>query len=112
MQTSAGSQPSLAPDYDFQGACFDLEQPTDRHIVGFILSQALYGEATGVYCGKSLYAAHSLEAARFYLKQARQELGHLQLFAEIFRSLSFSHSLHIGSFAYWRPTTTTIHSKY
>ncbi len=74
-------------DYDFQGACFDLEQPKDRQIIGFILSQALYGEATGVYCGKSLYAAHSLEAARFYVKQARQELGHLQIFAEIFRSL-------------------------
>lgn len=87
MQAAVSSLSDLTPDYDFQGACFDLEQPIDRHIVGFILSQALYGEATGVYCGKSLYAAHSLEAARFYLKQARQELGHLQLFAEIFRSL-------------------------
>ncbi|MCB9707342.1 MAG: ferritin-like domain-containing protein [Myxococcales bacterium] len=73
--------------YNFEGACFDLEQPSDRQIVGFILSQALYGEATGVYCGKSLYSAHSLEAARFYLKQARQELGHLEIFAEIFRTL-------------------------
>ena len=43
--------------------------------------------ATGVYCGKSLYAAVSLEAARFYLKQARQELNHLELFADIFRIL-------------------------
>jgi hypothetical protein len=51
------------------------------------LSQALYGEATGVYCGKSLYAARSMEAARFYLRQARQELNHLELFADIFRIL-------------------------
>jgi hypothetical protein len=34
-----------------------------------------------------LYAARSLEAARFYVRQARQELGHLQLFAEILRVL-------------------------
>lgn len=75
------------PDYDFGGACFDLEKEEDREIVRFILSQALFGEATGVYCGKSLYAAGSLEAARFYVRQAKQELAHLQLFAEIFRTL-------------------------
>ena len=51
------------PDYDFGGACFDLEKAEDREIVRFILSQALFGEATGVYCGKSLYSAGSLEAA-------------------------------------------------
>lgn len=75
------------PDYDFGGACFDLDKDEDREIVRFILSQALFGEATGVYCGKSLYAAGSLEAARFYLRQAKQELAHLALFAEIFRTL-------------------------
>jgi hypothetical protein len=75
------------PDYDFGGACFDLQKPEDREIVRFILSQALFGEATGVYCGKSLYAAGSLEAARFYVRQAKQELAHLQLFADIFRAL-------------------------
>ena len=75
------------PDYDFGGACFDLDKPEDREIVRFILSQALFGEATGVYCGKSLYAAGSLEAARFYVRQAKQELSHLALFADIFRAL-------------------------
>jgi hypothetical protein len=75
------------PDYDFGGACFDLAKEADREIVRFILSQALFGEATGVYCGKSLYAAGSLEAARFYVRQAKQELAHLQLFADIFRAL-------------------------
>jgi hypothetical protein len=75
------------PEYDFQGACFDLTKEEDREIVRFILSQALFGEATGVYCGKSLYAAGSLEAARFYVRQAKQELAHLTLFADIFRAL-------------------------
>lgn len=73
--------------YDFGDARFDLDDPADREILRFILSQALYGEATGVYCGKSLYSAGSLEAARFYLRQAKQELAHLQLFADIFRAL-------------------------
>lgn len=73
--------------YDFEGATFDLENPRDRDIVRFVLSQALFGEATGVYCGRSLYAARSLEAADFYVRQARQELAHLRLFADIFRAL-------------------------
>jgi hypothetical protein len=73
--------------YDFGGAKFDLNREEDREILRFILSQALYGEATGVYCGKSLYAAGSLEAAQFYVRQAKQELAHLQLFADIFREL-------------------------
>ncbi len=72
--------------FDF-GAQLNLQDPKDRELLCFVLSQALYGEATGVYCGKSLYAAQSLEAARFYLRQARQELNHLELFADIFRSL-------------------------
>ncbi len=78
---------ALAPGYDFKGDTFDLNDAGDRDIVCFMLSQALYGEATGVYCGKSLYAAVSLEAARFYLRQARQELNHLELFADVFRIL-------------------------
>lgn len=73
--------------YDFDGATFDLESPRDREIVRFVLSQALFGEATGVYCGRSLYSARSLEAADFYVRQARQELAHLRLFADIFRAL-------------------------
>lgn len=77
-------------DFDFGGDAFDLNSAEDREILQFVLSQALFGEATGVYCGKSLYAATSLEAARFYLRQARQELNHLELFAEIFRSLEIA----------------------
>ncbi len=73
--------------YDFGDARFNLEDPEDLSVIRFLLSQALYGEATGVYCGRSLYTAGTLEAARFYVRQARQELNHLELFAEIFRSL-------------------------
>ena len=73
--------------FDFGGARFDFGAEQDREILRFVLSQALFGEATGVYCGRSLYSAETLEAAQFYVKQARQELNHLLLFADIFRSL-------------------------
>jgi hypothetical protein len=81
---------SRGAPYDFQGATFDLGSERDREIVRFVLSQALFGEATGVYCGRSLYAARSLEAAEFYVRQARQELAHLRLFADIFRALDMT----------------------
>jgi hypothetical protein len=77
-------------EFDFDGALFDLSSESDRSVLRFVLSQALYGEATGVYCGRSLYAAESLEAANFYVKQARQELNHLTLFADIFRELGLT----------------------
>jgi hypothetical protein len=93
--------------YDFQGATFDLDDPQDREIVRFVLSQALYGEATGVYCGKSLYAAGSLEAARFYVRQARQELNHLELFADIFRTLGMTPAP-----AHWVVRLLSAHNNY
>jgi len=76
--------------FNFEGARFDFDAAQDRAILRFVLSQALFGEATGVYCGRSLYTAETLEAAHFYVKQARQELSHLQLFAEIFRTLGLT----------------------
>jgi hypothetical protein len=87
LETQAGESDA---GYDFKGATFDLNDTGDRQVLCFILSQALFGEATGVYCGRSLYSARSLEAARFYTRQARQELGHLQLFADIFRELELT----------------------
>ncbi|MES2642605.1 MAG: ferritin-like domain-containing protein [Myxococcota bacterium] len=96
-----------APPYEFGGATFDLADPTDRELVRFILSQVLYGEATGVYCGKSLYAAGSLEAARFYLRQARQELNHLELFAEVFRKLDME-----PQDAHWVVKLLSAHNNY
>jgi hypothetical protein len=95
------------PRYDFEGLCFDLEKPKDREIICFMLSQALYGEATGVYCGKSLYTARSLEAARFYIKQARQEINHLELFAEIFRVLEMQ-----PTEAHWTIRLLSSHNNY
>jgi hypothetical protein len=76
--------------FDFGAARFDFSAPTDRDILRFVLSQALFGEATGVYCGRSLYTAETLEAAQFYARQARQELNHLLLFADIFRALELT----------------------
>ena len=76
--------------FDFGDARFDLSNTKDRSILRFLLSQALFGEATGVYCGRSIYAAQTLEAAHFYVRQARQELNHLELFADIFRKLELS----------------------
>jgi rubrerythrin len=87
QENPASPGTSDMPGFDFGDARFNLEDPDDREILRFILSQALYGEATGVYCGKSLYAARSLEAAHFYVRQARQELAHLKLFADILREL-------------------------
>jgi hypothetical protein len=87
---SAALAEDTSDGYDFKGATFDLSDAGDRELLCFILSQALFGEATGVYCGRSLYSARSLEAARFYTRQARQELGHLQLFADIFRTLELT----------------------
>ncbi|MBX3182616.1 MAG: ferritin-like domain-containing protein [Polyangiaceae bacterium] len=107
-EPSHSKLPPLAePGYDFQGATFDLTREEDRNIVRFILSQALYGEATGVYCGKSLYAAGSLEAARFYLRQAKQELNHLSTFAEIFRALELTPEP-----AHWAVKLLSSHNNY
>ncbi len=93
--------------FDFGGAQFDLDGPEDRRILRFILSQALYGEATGVYCGKSLFAARSLAAANFYVRQAAQELGHLQLFADIFRTLGLEPER-----AHWVIRALSAHNNY
>ncbi len=90
QERRAAAEAAVQPRFDFGGATFDLDAEDDRRIVAFILSQALFGEATGVYCGRSLYAAQSLDAVRFYLRQARQELNHLELFADIFRTLDLT----------------------
>ena len=100
-------EPLESPGYDFRGAVFDLTDTGDREIVRFILSQALYGEATGVYCGRSLYSAVSLEAAHFYVRQARQELAHLELFADVFRTLELQ-----PTHAHWVIRLLSAHNDY
>lgn len=108
----ASDEPELrketeVPPFDFKGATFDLDSARDREILRFILSQALYGEATGVYCGKSLYTARSLEAAHFYVRQAKQELGHLKLFADIVRALELE-----PSDGHWALKLLSAHNNY
>ena len=75
------------PGFHFGGECFDLDVDTDREILRFMLSQALYREARGVACGQALHTAPSLDVARFYIRHARQELHHLVLLADVFREL-------------------------
>lgn len=71
--------------FDFQGATFDLER--DKTLLGWILSQALFGESTGCYCGAALYAAPDVAAATFLSRQALEEFQHFKQFLGIFQRL-------------------------
>jgi hypothetical protein len=73
--------------FDFQGARFELSQPTDRALLQWIFSQFLYGEVTGIQCGHWLYRAPTLGAATFLAKQANEELSHVRKFMRIFSLL-------------------------
>lgn len=68
--------------FDFKGATFDLA--ADREILGWILSQALFGESTGCYCGAALYAAPDVAAATFLSRQALEEFQHFKQFLGLF----------------------------
>ena len=68
--------------FDFKGATFDLA--ADREILGWILSQALFGESTGCYCGAALYAAPDVAAATFLSRQALEEFQHFKQFLSLF----------------------------
>lgn len=71
--------------FDFGGAKFDPER--DRELLGWILSQFLYGEVTGIQVGHWLYAAPDLESARFLAKQAIEELQHVGNFLKVMAAL-------------------------
>lgn len=71
--------------YDFGGAQFDLER--DRDLLGWILSQFLYGEVTGVQVGRWLEQAPDFEAAQFLARQANEEMAHVKLFLRALDSL-------------------------
>lgn len=71
--------------HDFRGARFDPQR--DRELLGFVFSQFLYGEVTGVQVGHWLYQAPTLDAATFLARQAVEEMGHVKAFLEIFRLL-------------------------
>ena len=49
--------------FDFGAAAFEL--PRDRDMLGWIFSQFLYGEVTGIQVGHWIHHAPDLESARF-----------------------------------------------
>ncbi|MCI0341962.1 MAG: ferritin-like domain-containing protein [Planctomycetales bacterium] len=71
--------------YDVGSARFDLAR--DRDLLAWIFSQALYGEATGCYCGATLYTAPDIDAATFLSRQAVEEFAHFRNFLKIFKIL-------------------------
>lgn len=71
--------------FDFQGARFDPSR--DRELLGWIFSQFLYGEVTGIQCGHWLYEAPDLDAARFLARQSLEEMQHVDNFLRILAML-------------------------
>ena len=71
--------------HDFGGARLVL--PRDRALLGFVMSQFLYGEVTGIQVGHWLYHAPDLEAANFFAKQSVEELTHVKHIHRIFSIL-------------------------
>src|SRR5437660_12647814 len=67
--------------FDFRGA--KLDPIRDRDVLGWMMSQFLYGEVTGIQCGHWLYEAPDLEAARFFSRQAVEEFQHVENFVRI-----------------------------
>jgi hypothetical protein len=71
--------------FDFAGARFAL--PADRDALGWIFSQFLYGEVTGIQVGHWIHNAPDLASARFLAVQCSQELSHVRLIRTIFDRL-------------------------
>lgn len=69
--------------FDFKGGRFDLRSEADRRLLGWIFSQFLYGEVTGIQCGWWLYRAPHLDAAVFLARQAGEELSHVRRILKI-----------------------------
>jgi hypothetical protein len=68
--------------FDFGTASFEL--PRDREMLGWIFSQFLYGEVTGIQVGHWIHQAPDLQSARFLALQCAQELAHVRLVRKIF----------------------------
>jgi len=71
--------------FDFGGARFEL--PHDAESLGWIFSQFLYGEVTGIQVGHWIYHAPNLDSARFLAVQCQQELSHVRLMGNVFSCL-------------------------
>jgi hypothetical protein len=74
--------------FDFGGARFRL--PRDRAALGWIFSQFLYGEVTGIQCGHWLYRAPDLASAQFLAQQSVEEMAHVQQFLRLLERLGES----------------------
>lgn len=74
--------------FEFAGARFRL--PRDREILGWIFSQFLYGEVTGIQCGHWLQRAPDLESAQFLAQQSVEEMGHVHQFVRLLDRLGVS----------------------
>ena len=71
--------------FDFGGAQFEL--PADRETLGWVFSQFLYGEVTGIQVGHWIYNAPDLDRAQFLVRQCAQELNHVRFIRKIFNLL-------------------------
>ena len=67
--------------FDFRGARLDPRR--DKRLLGWMMNQFLYGEVTGIQCGRWLYDAPDLDAARFFSRQAVEEFQHVDNFLRI-----------------------------
>ena len=67
--------------FDFRGA--QLHPERDARLLAWVMNQFLYGEVTGIQCGRWLYDAPDLEAARFFSRQAVEEFQHVENFLRI-----------------------------
>jgi len=71
--------------FDFRGA--QLHPERDARLLAWVMNQFLYGEVTGIQCGRWLYDAPDLEAARFFSRQAVEEFQHVENFLRILEIL-------------------------
>jgi hypothetical protein len=71
--------------FDFGDARFSL--PEDRDALGWVFSQFLYGEVTGIQVGHWIYNAPDLDRAQFLVRQCAQELSHVRLMCRILERL-------------------------
>jgi hypothetical protein len=67
--------------FDFGAGRFSL--PEDRDALGWVFSQFLYGEVTGIQVGHWIYNAPDLDRAQFLVRQCAQELSHVRLVCRI-----------------------------
>ena len=71
--------------FDFGGARFEL--PRDAQSLGWIFSQFLYGEVTGIQVGHWIHHAPDLRSAQFLARQCAQELSHVRIMRLVFDRL-------------------------